>query len=347
MPTRTFIPARMTTTNNLNHRAAAHAIARWFRRAQRPLPWREPGTSAWGVLLSEVMAQQTPVARVAPEWQAWIQRWPTPTDLAEASQSEVLVAWGRLGYPRRALNLWRAAAAIRDEHGGEVPDTVEALESLPGVGSYTARAVLVFAYNQHHPVVDTNVRRVLARLVDGLAQPLPPRSTADMRAMDAFLPEHPESIDVNKGVMELGAIVCTARAPRCGDCPVSAHCAWLAAGSPDNAVHVKKPQAKFDGSDRQMRGAILAVLRAAQTGVSAVDADTADADSAGVSAVDADTADADSAGVQACLSVEQIRDRCGLPLGSPRALAQFDRALESLLDDALVSPGVQAGTFCL
>lgn len=310
--TRMCTPPRMTTTSSsTNHRAAADAIARWFRSAARPLPWREPGTTAWGVLLSEVMAQQTPVARVSPEWRKWIERWPTPADLADASQAEVLVAWGRLGYPRRALNLWRAAAVIRDEHGGVVPSTVAELEALPGVGSYTARAVLVFAMGQHHPVVDTNVRRFLARFVDGVAQPRAPRVSADMRQMDEFLPDSaPDSVVVNQGVMELGAVVCTARAPRCEECPVAGSCAWLLSGSPDNAVNTKKPQARFDGSDRQMRGSILAVLRADHTRVH---------------------------------SVGSIAESLPTgPLLTPAQRGQFERAVESLLDDGLIH-GAQGG----
>ena len=328
MPTRTSTPPRMTTTSSSrNHRAAALTVARWFRRTARPLPWREPGTTAWGVLLSEVMAQQTPVARVAPEWLAWIERWPTPAALAEASQADVLVAWGKLGYPRRALNLWRAAAVIRDEHNGEVPQTVEELEALPGVGTYTARAVLVFALGQHHPVVDTNVRRFLARFVDGVAQPRAPRVTADLQQMLDFLPDTAaESVVVNQGVMELGALVCTARAPKCGDCPVMDSCAWVLAGSPDNAVDVKKPQARFEGSDRQMRGAILAVLRDARA---AAVADTVSVSKAGpISGSDA---------APACVTTDELVGRCAIDVRASAALrAQFDRALDSLLDDGLI-----------
>lgn len=293
-----------TTSNSTNHRAAADAIARWFRCAARPLPWRVTGTTAWGVLLSEVMAQQTPVARVSPEWRAWIERWPTPGDLANATQAEVLVAWGRLGYPRRAVNLWRAAQVIRDEHGGQVPTTVAELEALPGVGAYTARAVLVFAMGQHHPVVDTNVRRFLARFVDGVSQPRAPRVTADMRRMDEFLPgSAPDSVVVNQGVMELGAVICTARAPRCGECPVAGSCAWLLAGSPDNAVATKKPQARFEGSDRQMRGVILRALREANP---------------------------------EAITVDLIRELCTAADLSSTMTEQFDRSLHSLLADGLV-----------
>lgn len=237
-------------------------VARWFRRSARPLPWREPGTTPWGVLLSEFMAQQTPVARVAPMWVEWIERWPTPAALAAASPADVVRAWGRLGYPRRALNLHAAATRIRDEFGGVVPDNVDELESLPGVGSYTARAVASFAFGHRVPVVDTNIRRVLARAALGVAEPEPPRTRADLDLMESVLPTSPQdSVAVNAGVMELGAVFCTARTPNCAECPIAEHCAWALAGFPANAGRTRTPQAKYEGSVRQARGAILALAR--------------------------------------------------------------------------------------
>ena len=237
-------------------------VARWFRRSARALPWREPGTTPWGVLLSEIMAQQTPVARVAPMWVEWIQRWPTPAALAAASPADIVRAWGKLGYPRRALNLHAAATRIRDEFEGEVPSDVDALESLPGIGSYTARAVAAFAFGQRVPVVDTNIRRVLARAVLGIAEPEPPRTKADMGLMESVLPADPvESVAVNAGVMELGAVFCAARTPNCGECPIAEQCAWALAGFPANAGRTRTPQAKYEGSVRQARGAILALAR--------------------------------------------------------------------------------------
>ncbi len=253
----------MTTRDSARERAVASAAARWFRRTARPLPWRNNETSPWGVLLSEVMAQQTPVARVAPIWLEWIERWPTATDLANASPAEVVRAWGRLGYPRRALNLHAAATRIRDDFGGEVPADVDALESLPGIGAYTARAVAAFAFGQRVPVVDTNIRRVLARAVLGIAEPEPPRVKADMDLMESVLPNSkPQSVAVNAGFMELGAVICTARNPRCGECPVAEHCAWALAGFPANSGRTRTPQKKYEGSIRQARGAILALARA-------------------------------------------------------------------------------------
>jgi A/G-specific adenine glycosylase len=209
------------------------------------------------------MAQQTPVGRVAPMWVEWIDRWPTPTALAAASPADIVRAWGKLGYPRRALNLHAAATRIRDEFGGEVPSDVATLESLPGIGSYTSRAIASFAFGQRVPVVDTNIRRVLARAVLGIAEPEPPRTKADMDLMESVLPDKPaESVIVNAGVMELGAVFCSARTPNCGECPIAEHCAWALAGFPANAGRTRTPQAKYEGSVRQARGAILALARA-------------------------------------------------------------------------------------
>jgi A/G-specific adenine glycosylase len=212
------------------------------------------------------MAQQTPVGRVAPLWVEWIERWPTASDLANASPADVVRAWGKLGYPRRALNLHAAASRIRDEFGGEVPTDVDALESLPGIGSYTAHAVAAFAFGHRVPVVDTNIRRVLARAVLGIAEPEPSRVRADMELMESVLPASAkESVAVNAGIMELGAVICTARAPKCGECPIAQQCAWVLAGSPANAGRTRTPQKKYEGSVRQARGAILALARAGDT----------------------------------------------------------------------------------
>lgn len=267
MPTRTFTLAktRMTTRNSARERELVTSVARWFRRTARPLPWRNLETSPWGVLLSEVMAQQTPVARVAPLWLEWIERWPTASSLAESSPADVVRAWGKLGYPRRALNLHAAATQIRDNFEGEVPADVDALESLPGIGTYTARAVAAFAFGHRVPVVDTNIRRVLARAVLGIAEPEPPRVKADMELMESVLPTSAkESVTVNAGIMELGAIICTARAPKCNECPIAQHCAWVLSGSPANAGRTRTPQKKYEGSVRQARGAILALARSSQ-----------------------------------------------------------------------------------
>ncbi|MFF8188529.1 A/G-specific adenine glycosylase [Microbacterium sp. NPDC016588] len=240
---------------------AAPLIA-WYRGSARDLPWRRPGFGAWGTLVSEFMLQQTPVARVIPHLEAWLGRWPTPADLAAAAPAEAVTQWANLGYPRRALWLHRAAVEIRDRHDGTVPRDVDALLALTGIGDYTARAVAVFAYGDRHPVVDTNTRRVLARVVDGVAQPGPP-GKADLARMTAELPDDiGEAAIVNAAAMELGAIVCTARAPKCDVCPLAAQCAWRAAGYPASEDR-RRRQAKYEGSDRQARGAVLRVLREA------------------------------------------------------------------------------------
>lgn len=234
----------------------------WYRESARDLPWRRPGFGAWGTLVSEFMLQQTPVARVIPHLEAWLERWPTPADLAAAAPAEAVTQWANLGYPRRALWLHRAAVEIRDRHDGIVPRDVDALLALTGIGDYTARAVAVFAYGDRHPVVDTNTRRVLARVVDGVAQPGPP-GKADLARMTAELPDDiGEAAIVNAAAMELGAIVCTARAPKCDVCPLAAVCAWRAAGYPASEDR-RRRQAKYEGSDRQARGAVLKVLREA------------------------------------------------------------------------------------
>lgn len=238
----------------------APPLAAWFRENARDLPWRHPEFGAWGVLVSEFMLQQTPVSRVIPRLDAWLERWPTPAALAADAPAEAVEAWANLGYPRRALWLHRAAVEIRDRHAGVVPADVDALLALSGVGDYTARAVAVFAYGARHPVVDTNTRRVLARAVDGRSQPGPP-SRRDLVAMDAMLPgEDADAAVFNAAAMELGAIVCTARVPRCDVCPIAHLCAWRAAGYPDTGDD-RRRQARYEGSDRQARGAILRVLR--------------------------------------------------------------------------------------
>jgi len=240
---------------------AAPLIA-WYRDAARDLPWRREGFGAWGTLVSEFMLQQTPVARVIPHLEAWLARWPTPTDLAASPPADAVRHWANLGYPRRALWLHRAAVEIRDRHDGMVPRDVDALLALTGIGDYTARAVAVFAYGDRHPVVDTNTRRVLARAVEGRAQPGPPHRR-DLERMDAELPDDvAASAIVNAAAMELGAIVCTARSPKCGICPLAAQCAWRAAGYPESE-DLRRRQATYEGSDRQARGAVLKTLREA------------------------------------------------------------------------------------
>ena len=184
----------------------------WFAANARDLPWRHPGTPAWSVLVSEVMLQQTPVSRVLPAFAAWLERWPTPAALAAAPAGEAVRMWGKLGYPGRALRLHACAVAVTTEHGGRVPDDLDALLALPGVGAYTARAVLAFAYGRRAAVVDTNVRRVLARAVSGDGQAGPPSTARDLALMETVLPvDDAAAARFCAAAMELGAVVCTGR----------------------------------------------------------------------------------------------------------------------------------------
>ncbi|MDR7081706.1 A/G-specific adenine glycosylase [Arthrobacter ginsengisoli] len=247
--------------------AALHnALATWFAVNARDLPWRAAECTPWGVLVSEIMLQQTPVVRVLPVWEEWLRRWPEPSALAREPAGEAVRAWGRLGYPRRALRLHAAAVAIGADHGGEVPGTYPELLQLPGVGSYTAAAVAAFAFGRRETVVDTNIRRVHARLFSGAALPSPALTAAEMRLAANALPDGAgPSVRWNASVMELGALVCTARSPKCGQCPVSGSCAWLAAGEPP-PTYTPKGQS-WHGTDRQVRGAVMAVLRVAESPV--------------------------------------------------------------------------------
>jgi A/G-specific adenine glycosylase len=245
----------------------------WFSRHARDLPWREPGTTPWSVLVSEIMLQQTPVARVVPAHRDWLARWPTPAALAAEPAGEAIRQWGRLGYPRRALRLHETATIVTERHGGSVPADIDVLLALPGIGSYTAAAVASFAFGQRHAVLDTNVRRVLARLVGGQPRPRSALSAAEQRLAESLLPAEPAvAARWSVAVMELGALVCTAASPRCSSCPVAGHCAWLAAGRSEepeggpgagsraDAGDGRRVQ-RYDGTDRQCRGRLLAVLR--------------------------------------------------------------------------------------
>ncbi len=245
-------------------------IADWYDASHRDLPWRVDGFPAWGVLISEFMLQQTPVARVIPRLTEWLERWPTPSALAAVPPGEAVRAWQSLGYPRRALNLHAAAVAIAETHQGVVPRDVDALLALPGVGPYTARAVAAFAHGVRTPVVDINTRRVLGRAVEGRGEPGPARTRHELALMESILPADPSrALLVNAGAMELGQTVCTARSPRCDACPIADACAWRAAGYPVYDGPVAARQKRFEGSDRQVRGLILRELRASDVAVPA------------------------------------------------------------------------------
>src|SRR5690242_16546678 len=264
----------------------AEPVLAWYAHHARDLPWRAAGATPWAVLVSEFMLQQTPVARVLPAYLKWVARWPTPAALAAEPAGEAIRQWGRLGYPRRALRLHETAVILTSRHGGAVPADLDALLALPGVGSYTAAAIASFAFGQRHAVLDTNVRRVLARLVSGQPAPALATSVAERRLAESLLPAEPAvAARWSVAVMELGALVCTAASPDCGGCPVAADCAWLAAGRPalptgtgtagaaGGAGAARRRTQKYEGTDRQCRGRVLAVLRAADDPVRRADFD--------------------------------------------------------------------------
>ncbi|VEI13677.1 HhH-GPD family protein [Trueperella bialowiezensis] len=238
---------------------AFSVLRAWYEDNARYLPWRHTN-DPWAILVCEIMSQQTPVARVEPVWREWMERWPTPRDLAAESPAEVLIAWASMGYPRRALRLQEAAQQITN-HG--FPTTYEGLLELPGVGQYTAAAVMAFAYTKRSVVLDTNIRRVLARW-HGNALPAPSQTKAEFSRAARFVPhDDAASATWNAAIMEFGALVCQARAPLCEQCPLTAQCEWYQAGRPgDTHAHRRRPQ-KWEGTNRQARGAIMAQLRQA------------------------------------------------------------------------------------
>jgi len=224
---------------------------------------RAADVSDWGTLVFEIMSQQTPIARVQPIWLQWMERWPTPADVAAASSADIIVAWANLGYPSRALRLKACAAAIVEKHGGEVPLSLKDLTLLPGVGTYTASALLAFRHGIRVPVLDTNVRRVLVRFLDG--REFPPHTTpskAETKRADAILPEDGHrAAEVSLALMEFGALVCTQLSPSCDECPISNNCTWALAGFPKDE---KRPTPQpYAGTDRQARGRIMKALRTA------------------------------------------------------------------------------------
>ena len=242
------------------------AICAWFDANGRDLPWRRPGTSAWGVLVSEVMSQQTPMSRVIGPWHEWMNRLPTPDDLAEEDSGEAVAAWGRLGYPRRALRLHSCAVTIATEHDGVVPNSYDELVALPGIGDYTASAVVSFAFGGRATVLDTNVRRLIARAESGIANCPTSVTRAERIVADALVPdEDARAAKWAVASMELGALVCTARSPQCEVCPIRDGCRWVIDGRPDNAP-ARRGQ-PWKGTDRQCRGVIMDVVRNSPHGV--------------------------------------------------------------------------------
>ncbi|OXN01177.1 HhH-GPD family protein [Bifidobacterium vansinderenii] len=242
-------------------------LAAWWEANARDLPWRFGRTTPWGVLVSEVMSQQTQMSRVVPYWTAWMEAWPDAAALAKASTAEVITAWGRLGYPRRALRLQECARVVAERYGNQIPDDYDQLLDLPGVGDYTASAVSSFAFGRRVPVIDTNIRRVLSRVFLGKESRGGAATRAERDLAADVLPfDTAESVTWNQSVMELGAVVCTAKKPLCESCPVSEECAFLKAGLPGLGEKRTRPRQRFQGTDRQVRGIVLGALREATGG---------------------------------------------------------------------------------
>lgn len=231
-------------------------IISWFKKNKRDLPWRK--TDAWGVLVSEIMLQQTPVQRVLPIYNEWMKRWPTPAHLAKATPAEVITAWGRLGYPRRALRLHECAKVITTEFKGAIPSSEAELRKLPGIGEYTAAAVVAFAFEGRSLVLDINIRRLFSRLFKGEEAPSAAPTKAERIEYGEYLPKKDPHIWA-AATMELGALICTAKNPLCGRCPVADKCAWRSLDYP-LSERVKRTQT-WHGTDRQCRGTIVQALR--------------------------------------------------------------------------------------
>jgi A/G-specific adenine glycosylase len=230
-------------------------ILDWFDKNQRDLPWRK--TDAWGVMVSEFMLQQTPVSRVLPKWHEWMQRWPNPASLAAAKKSEVISAWGRLGYPRRAIRLHESAKVIADQHQNIVPRAPEILRTLPGIGDYTAAAIAAFAYGDSTLVLDINIRRFFSRFYDGIEVPKSSLSQYERSIREKLIPS--DGAKWAAATMEFGALICTARSPLCKECPVKNACAWREAGYPKSEV--KSKTQSWHGTDRKCRGTVIQALR--------------------------------------------------------------------------------------
>ena len=231
-------------------------ISAWFKKSKRDLPWRK--TNTWGILVSEFMLQQTPVNRVLPVYNEWMKRWPTAAHLAKATPAEVITAWGRLGYPRRALRLHECAKVITDRLKGEIPTTEVELRKLPGVGEYTAAAMVAFAFSGRSLVLDINIRRLFVRLFDGAESPTTSATKEEKVRYEELIPKKDPHIWA-AATMELGALVCTSQSPKCAICPVSDKCLWRSLDYPKSDV-VKRRQS-WHGTDRQCRGAVVQALR--------------------------------------------------------------------------------------
>ena len=228
----------------------------WYWKNKRPLPWRN--STPWGVVVSEFMLQQTPVNRVLPVWEVWMKKWPTPKHLAKAKKPDVIKYWGRLGYPRRALRLHETSKIITTKYRGSIPKTLPELRELPGVGEYTAAAIYSFAYGKRALVLDTNIRRVFARAIDGKEYASLTLNNKERTKREKLIPR--EASLWAAATMELGATICTARSPQCEICPIAQSCVWRFKGYPKSRAPKRKTQ-EWHGTDRQCRGTILNYLR--------------------------------------------------------------------------------------
>ena len=235
-------------------------ITNWFKKNQRDLPWRK--TDAWGVLVSEIMLQQTPVVRVLPVYTEWMKRWPTPRDMAKASGGDVITAWGRLGYPRRALRLLECAKVISSDYNNRIPETEMELRKLPGIGEYTAAAIVAFAFKERSLVLDINIRRLFARAIDGVEVPTSSINKSERKDRAALIPTRNPHLWA-AATMELGALICTAVKPKCELCPIANQCRWRSLDYPMSDA--PKRTQSWNGTDRQCRGVIVQALRENKT----------------------------------------------------------------------------------
>ena len=233
-----------------------NVVIEWYQQNKRTLPWRI--STPWGVVVSEFMLQQTPVHRVLPQWHRWMELWPTPADLASAPLSDALREWGRLGYPRRAKRLHESAQIIVRDFNGVVPEEIDQLRRLPGIGEYTAAAISAFAFGNSELVLDINIRRLYTRCWLGKSAPTSAPNNSERELARGLIPENDDGTWA-AATMELGALICKARNPLCEECPLMNQCLWREIGYPEDEVNKKRVQ--WHGSDRQCRGAIMQALR--------------------------------------------------------------------------------------
>lgn len=233
-------------------------LNRWFRAKGRDFPWRGDVTP-WEVLMSEFMLQQTQVSRVIPYFEEFRRVFPTPSAMARVPKGKVIEMWGSLGYPRRSLRLHQLAKVLSTEYSDQVPDDYETLLSLPGVGDYTANAVLAFAFHKRSVVIDTNIRRVIARSHFGKEWPEKTLSRTEREVIEGLVPRGDKTASVySVAIMELGQVICVPK-PKCDDCPIGSECNWVKKGKP-KGKRPNRTQA-WHGTNRKCRGMILRAIR--------------------------------------------------------------------------------------